>query len=426
MFAFTFHTSFIKQNLIRLAKRDIDKANKDSKNFNFPMNFGVDLFFRTQEDIEEEKEELRKELDDLPAILDKVCHRCTKIISKSDFSLSTNRYSYHWNCLICDRCAKPFAEMKEFSGSRCVVSEDQIFCENCNLFDFFPKCKRCSEIIGDNLSGKTDDMCWHSECFTCECCMTHLNMEDFDVLDEMAYCVECLAKPEIQQRGKRDTLNPTVARKKFLLYLLKGDIERRAKKGDLNQQEITWLIDWASNDDREPVNHAAVKALASAAYPTEIKPGLRQEMMSQGLLDYLLHYSSQGSFAIHQEILWDELQIIGKVGSGASGSVYKANYKGKQVAVKEFNQEHISFMWEDFRREMAIACLLGHENIVHCLGGCIAPPKLFLVSEFMTHGSLRDMIEKQREELHVPDPKLVIKRCLDIAKGLVRNFRIWR
>ncbi len=54
---------------------------------------------------------------------------------------------------------------------------------------------------------------------------------------------------------------------------MKGETEKKAKKGELTEQEIKWLLDWAVNDDRESVNLAAVKSLAASAYPNEVIGG---------------------------------------------------------------------------------------------------------------------------------------------------------
>jgi serine/threonine protein kinase len=88
------------------------------------------------------------------------------------------------------------------------------------------------------------------------------------------------------------------------------------------------------------------------------------------------------------------------------------------VAVKEFRTDHISFNWPEFRREMAIGSILDNENIVGCIGGSIVAPKLFIVSEFMSKGSLRDLMENNRKHNIIVDRKLAIKFSWDIAKGM--------
>jgi hypothetical protein len=66
MFSFSIHTSFIKQNLIKLSRKDLDKASKDNKHIHFLPNFSLDLFFRTQDQIDEEEQDLLNELATQP------------------------------------------------------------------------------------------------------------------------------------------------------------------------------------------------------------------------------------------------------------------------------------------------------------------------------------------------------------------------
>lgn len=45
MFSLSFHTSSVKNQVLKFAKRDVDKAWKDVENKHFQPAFRVDLFF---------------------------------------------------------------------------------------------------------------------------------------------------------------------------------------------------------------------------------------------------------------------------------------------------------------------------------------------------------------------------------------------
>jgi hypothetical protein len=45
MFSLSFHTSSVKGTVLKFAKRDVDKAWKDTENKHFQPAFRVDLFF---------------------------------------------------------------------------------------------------------------------------------------------------------------------------------------------------------------------------------------------------------------------------------------------------------------------------------------------------------------------------------------------
>jgi hypothetical protein len=87
-----------------------------------------------------------------------------------------------------------------------------------------------------------------------------------------------------------------------------------------------WLCDWAANDDRKTVNQAAIKAIVLASYPNEAIPGLRKKILTLGLTDYILYYSSLGTMTAHAEVDWNDIKILNSVGSGVSGTVYRYEY----------------------------------------------------------------------------------------------------
>jgi hypothetical protein len=83
------------------------------------------------------------------------------------------------------------------------------------------------------------------------------------------HCASCATKPEVIHKPRTSTnatmRTLTAIKKTFLSSLLAGEVYPRASKGDLNQLETGFLIEWGS-DERENVNLAAIKALALCAY----------------------------------------------------------------------------------------------------------------------------------------------------------------
>ena len=55
----------------------------------------------------------------------------------------------------------------------------------------------------DHIGGRYDDLSWHSQCFTCECCNVNLFSEEFDVITDQPYCVNCTSRPEVLTSQKR-------------------------------------------------------------------------------------------------------------------------------------------------------------------------------------------------------------------------------
>ncbi|EGC35966.1 hypothetical protein DICPUDRAFT_91930 [Dictyostelium purpureum] len=80
---------------------------------------------------------------------------------------------------------------------------------------------------------------------------------------------------------------------------------------------------------------------------------------------------------------------------GASGKVYKGRYRNKDVAIKVYSTENFCFNTEEFDREITIMSLIDsdHPNFTRFYGANKQNPKyLFMVSEYVQGGSLRDLL----------------------------------
>ncbi|XP_011032806.1 PREDICTED: serine/threonine-protein kinase CTR1-like isoform X1 [Populus euphratica] len=122
---------------------------------------------------------------------------------------------------------------------------------------------------------------------------------------------------------------------------------------------------------------------------------------------------------------WSELLLKNKIGSGSFGTVYHADWRGSDVAVKILEeQEFHAERFEEFLSEVAIMKRLRHPNIVLFMGAVTQPPNLSIVMEYLSRGSLHKL-------LHMNDAALILdeRRCLnmayDVAKGMnyLHQFR---
>eukprot|EP00871_Galdieria_phlegrea_P005258 jgi/Galph1/5733/GphlegSOOS_G4318.1 len=112
------------------------------------------------------------------------------------------------------------------------------------------------------------------------------------------------------------------------------------------------------------------------------------------------------------EIEWGPL-----IGQGGFGQVYKARFRGTTVAVKTIsatalvNQNAI----KEFQSEVAVLCTLRHPNVILFMGACIRSPHLFIVTEFMSRGTLFDILHRYR----IPVNWNLMKRmALDVCRGM--------
>eukprot|EP01105_Mastigella_eilhardi_P025086 TRINITY_DN6714_c0_g1_i1.p1 TRINITY_DN6714_c0_g1~~TRINITY_DN6714_c0_g1_i1.p1 ORF type:complete len:685 (+),score=198.09 TRINITY_DN6714_c0_g1_i1:86-2056(+) len=82
------------------------------------------------------------------------------------------------------------------------------------------------------------------------------------------------------------------------------------------------------------------------------------------------------------EIIFDKEKD--HLGGGAFGSVFRATVKGKLVAVKvPLKQQLTQNEMLMFKHEVAIMRKIFHPNIVLCLGACVSPGNLMLVTELL-------------------------------------------
>ncbi|PPR02831.1 hypothetical protein CVT24_002228 [Panaeolus cyanescens] len=107
-----------------------------------------------------------------------------------------------------------------------------------------------------------------------------------------------------------------------------------------------------------------------------------------------------------------------KLGSGSFGNVYKGNYLGIDVAIKEVLPSKDYDVAKYFEREWRLMKECRHPNICLFIGLSRAPPpdnRIFIVSEFIENGNVRLYIHDKSK----PFPwKLRISFATDVARAL--------
>ncbi|GAU93147.1 hypothetical protein RvY_05131 [Ramazzottius varieornatus] len=93
----------------------------------------------------------------------------------------------------------------------------------------------------------------------------------------------------------------------------------------------------------------------------------------------------------------NELELGDVLGKGEFGDVVLGFYRGTKVAVKTLKDPHAVQM---FLGEASVMTALRHLNLVQLLGVVIDGPSIFLVTEYMDNGNLRDFL-RSRGRLHV-------------------------
>jgi len=109
---------------------------------------------------------------------------------------------------------------------------------------------------------------------------------------------------------------------------------------------------------------------------------------------------SGSDFEIHEKwkINFDEIELADLVSAGSAGEVYLGYYFGTAVAVKKLfaiapDQKHL------VAREFSMLQGVNHPNIVQFLGICDHESGVYLITEYVEHGDLFDLLIFGEEDI---------------------------
>ncbi|XP_029454614.1 mitogen-activated protein kinase kinase kinase 9 [Rhinatrema bivittatum] len=116
------------------------------------------------------------------------------------------------------------------------------------------------------------------------------------------------------------------------------------------------------------------------------------------------------------EIDFTELVLEEIIGIGGFGKVYRAIWRGEEVAVKAARHdpdEDIGQTIENVRQEAKLFAMLRHPNIIALKGVCLKEPNLCLIMEFARGGSLNRVLSGKQ----IP-PDILVNWAVQIARGM--------
>lgn len=117
-----------------------------------------------------------------------------------------------------------------------------------------------------------------------------------------------------------------------------------------------------------------------------------------------------------QEIPFHELQLEEIIGVGGFGKVYRALWRGEEVAVKAARldpEKDPAVTAEQVCQEARLFGALQHPNIIALRGACLNPPHLCLVMEYARGGALSRVLAGRR----VP-PHVLVNWAVQVARGM--------
>lgn len=162
------------------------------------------------------------------------------------------------------------------------------------------------------------------------------------------------------------------------------------------------LSDLVSQDDDTPVKRPASLR--------EIAAQQRERITARG------PHGSIVSYPRNFVIQYEQLRFGKQIGSGGTSIVYRGFFSGQQVAIKSFRVEMLTAEYvERFAQEMSFSAKLHHEHVVKCIGMCVLPPTICIVTEFMERGSLFRILTAEMKSLTYA---LRVSMARDAASGI--------
>lgn len=118
-----------------------------------------------------------------------------------------------------------------------------------------------------------------------------------------------------------------------------------------------------------------------------------------------------------KQITIEEVRLGVRIGKGNFGEVYKAYWRGAEIAVKKLPAHNMTDQFlKDFHKEVSLMRALRHPNVIQFLGSCTILPDICICIEFMPRGSLYKILHDPSQTLTWA---LIKKMCTDAAKGCV-------
>ncbi|GFZ11184.1 protein kinase superfamily protein [Actinidia rufa] len=119
------------------------------------------------------------------------------------------------------------------------------------------------------------------------------------------------------------------------------------------------------------------------------------------------------------EIPWNEIVLEEEIGSGSFGTVHLAKWRGSDIAVKILKEQDFhTDSFTEFQKEVSIMKRLGyHPNVVLFMGAVTQPPNLSIVTEYLSRGSLYNLLQ-MRDTGVILDDRCRLNMACDVAKGM--------
>lgn len=124
---------------------------------------------------------------------------------------------------------------------------------------------------------------------------------------------------------------------------------------------------------------------------------------------------------------FNELTFIDKIGEGGFGVVYSGYWSGKLVAIKKFHLKEkysIKSIFTKFLKEINTISNLRHPNIVLYMGASVNNKDCYLISEYISKGSLFDFLHISKSSISNEHDQIRIAYEIAVAVKYLHSRKI--
>jgi len=115
------------------------------------------------------------------------------------------------------------------------------------------------------------------------------------------------------------------------------------------------------------------------------------------------------------QINMEDIKMEELIGQGSFANVYRGILHETEVAVKVIKSIALQELQKSLEEETGIMITLRNPNIVLFMGACINHPNIFIVTEYMANGSVRQLLDNSELIL---EQEHIRKFSIDATKGM--------
>ncbi|CAG0887301.1 unnamed protein product [Darwinula stevensoni] len=128
--------------------------------------------------------------------------------------------------------------------------------------------------------------------------------------------------------------------------------------------------------------------------------------------------SRDATLSRHKGIAYNDLHLEVKIGGSPSGDVWRGRWQGNEIVAKVLAVREITpRVQRAFNEEFPKLRIFSHPNILPVIGACTEAPQLYVISQYMPHGSLFNVLHGGRTGI-VLDMGQILRFSSDIARGM--------